>query len=482
MISSRKPLGIEALSILLSSALYLTLMSMIYIAGVNIILALAAFLILLFFPFLQVKSVKNNFLFGLMLVAITMSTVFSSVWIEFGIRNSTFFLLIFEVKTLFILLIFVFGINDKKLRKIWINDFYPFILLAILSIVRINSLNTTTFAYLRNFITPSLILFVSLFFAKNIDYLQFNSFMKNLTIIIFISAVIELIVGIDSWYSFFNLDAITSVKGPTSLVTGISGFTVSRLLGLVGNAIALGYILSGLCFWHFVNKNRTYFLLSLCPLILTFAKAGFLTLGIALMWHGLFNKRKYKRKYKRNPGLVLTLFFFLPFPLFTILALISTPTSVKLLISNPLKYFQGDSTAFTHGVGLLFGMKNLFKYPFGIGTGSGGNFANIFENTDRVSWIQSGSESSLGVISSQLGIIGFVLFFMGMYVLNKKILHLELFNDEPVIKYFGLLLGWFLASFFSENALGPSSSFLPIMISVFLIYGKFLNVNMKRLE
>jgi hypothetical protein len=174
-------------------------------------------------------------------------------------------------------------------------------------------------------------------------------------------------------------------------------------------------------------------------------------------------------------------FVLAPFPLFLGYVSIVSPADFRQILFHPLKFFQGDDSSITHGVGLLFGFRSVLESPMGNGTGSGGNFANIFELTDRNTWIQSGSESSFGTLSYQLGVIGLFLFFFSIYLLHKQIIKYEQTQNIDIYKFFGIFVGWFASSFFSENAIGPASSFLPLTIAIFFIYSPiFKKLTVKR--
>lgn len=456
----------------LASFLILCLASLYFVRGSNLILSSLIIALISLIVFVLCFSTTGLLsVLSLLIVSLTASASFLGLVSRLGMESNTRFLLVAEFKTILILVVSASLIFNNAFRRLWVRNYYPFIILAIYAMVRLQDLTPNALGYLRNFATPAFIMLIGLSLAS-IDHKKLDWAFKGLTNVMVFAATIEYFVGKNTWLNFLASDVVTTIKGPTSIVTDFFGIPVSRIIGLAGNPIIMSFIFGSLAFWHFCLKNIRHLTMSSVAMLLTFGKAGILMFLLALTWYFVFSSKK-----KLLSGLKLTLLTLLPFPLFAIYSSISSPLNLLYIFTHPLSVFYGNNSAISHGVGAYLGIRNALINPIGDGTGSGGNLTNIFEKTDASTWISSGSESSIGVIGTQLGILGIVTFYLGFILLCYRAQSAQIKLDELRLPFLGVFYGWVSACIFSENALGPSSSFLPITISSILLYGTFKTHN-----
>jgi hypothetical protein len=297
--------------------------------------------------------------------------------------------------------------------------------------------------------------------------------LSTFTLLLLLGIILEIALGRDTWWILLNLDKLESIKGPYSTTTDFFGFTVLRLRSFVGEPINTSYMLGTLAAWHFYKRKTGLALILSVTVFFTFAKSGIILLLMSLAWFLLCTKRTIRKIGWFTLGAMIS-----PIPLFALYVNASDNVHVLDFVKNPLNFFLGNNTAFTHASGLILGIKAAFTNPLGAGLGVGGNFGQIFTSSKRIEWISSGSESGIGVIAFQLGLPGLLLVLAFVFKVLSKNLELatspEISPSEMRRKTFGasLLLGWFSASLFSENAFGPQSAIIPIICFVYYYYGK----------
>jgi hypothetical protein len=109
------------------------------------------------------------------------------------------------------------------------------------------------------------------------------------------------------------------------------------------------------------------------------------------------------------------------------------------------------------------------QHPFGRGLGSSGVLAGLFsEGSESTSAV---TESGLGMVIGQLGIVGLAVYLVFFFQLSKYVLQIKNLRDKTLAA--GLLGGFLLNAAFNEVALSPNSA-APYFIILGLVIGSDL--------
>jgi len=134
-----------------------------------------------------------------------------------------------------------------------------------------------------------------------------------------------------------------------------------------------------------------------------------------------------------------------------------------------------------HVTGLLMALRGLLQYPLGRGLGAGGNLTSVAQivgvlprspSSSADAYLFHGSESDIGALTYQLGIIGLVA-FVAWFVNRSKDL-LDAYNGlresfprrgRLVLATLGACLGVVIASLFTE------ATYIPQVSGVIFMFG-----------
>jgi hypothetical protein len=109
------------------------------------------------------------------------------------------------------------------------------------------------------------------------------------------------------------------------------------------------------------------------------------------------------------------------------------------------------------------------QHPLGRGLGSSGVLAGLFsEGSESTSAV---TESGLGMVIGQLGIVGLAVYLVFFFQLSKYVLQIKNLRDKTLAA--GLLGGFLLNAAFNEVALSPNSA-APYFIILGLVIGSDL--------
>lgn len=415
----------------------------------------------------------------ILIVLLLTSVAFQALYASLAVSSIEEFgrisILLFEIKSFFLIGAVIGIFLNSKFRRIILQSesIYPFLLIiwACLRGIITRGDTATSLAYLRNFSSLALILGVGIAASRTIPEIKWESILIFFSLLLLLGILLEILFGRDLWWTLLNLDKLQVIKGPYSTTTDFFGFTVLRLRSFVGEPINTSYMLGSLAAWHFYKHRRSLGILFTVAVVFTFAKSGIILLFMSLAWFHVCTKRKIIHIKLFTLGAMLS-----ALPLFVVYVNASDDVDVLAFVKNPLDFFLGNNTAFTHASGLILGVKSAITNPIGSGLGVGGNFGQIFTNSNRGDWISSGSESGIGVLAFQLGILGLLLHLIFVYRTLSKNLALmrstNLLKSEILRKTFGvsILFGWYSASLFSENAFGPQSALIPVLIFAYYNY------------
>lgn len=284
------------------------------------------------------------------------------------------------------------------------------------------------------------------------------SFFQKLTIVILVFGLIEYLLPVTFWDQFIGLKKFTQNRllGGTDVLRYfsadlkfITGEYVRRMMSFYAEPTTFGaFVTFVFCFSLFGGKqlkySRNISILALICGLLIFSKLFLLSLVFIL----------YYKLVHTKPN-------FYPLFIFTVLLYL---ISAYLYVD-----FGKIHGSFAHLFGFYTGINTLFEFPLGLGLGMAGN-RGIVEN--RSTFGELGSESGLGSVIAQLGVLGIVylVFCLGiMYSLKKRYYS----SANPV--YFGLFVGillYILNFYLSFASLGFSGN-----IMYFVFSGLFLNKN-----
>jgi hypothetical protein len=182
-----------------------------------------------------------------------------------------------------------------------------------------------------------------------------------------------------------------------------------------------------------------------------------------------------------SKGALLGLFVFFAFWTRYFASRISHVISLLLLAAGAYFFYSftltsstGSTTAHIDGFAAAFA--EFPHHPFGRGLGSSGVLAGLFsEGSESTSAI---TESGIGMVIGQLGIIGLIIYVVFFVLLSHHVLRIKRLRDKTLAA--GLLGGFILNAAFNEVALSPNSA-APYFIILGLVIGSSLQVQ-RRLE
>lgn len=410
-------------------------------------------------------------LVSLFLAAALFQNLILGVLLGFGVPGSTFpVLVLIELKTLvlyggaFLLTVFSFRRRGMKLVDVLGGKAGVFFVAwMLLSLLFSPAGWFSKIAYLRNFLAA----FAGwqlgkLAVRRVLDFDRSVGVLLVMGIFVALFSVIELFSP-DIWTNQLHLGVLTALKGPVSNWTDFFGLGVHRLFTAIGTPINAAFILGVLLLFAWSLNRRGLSFVFLAELLLTFAKSGMLaTLVGGAVLFGVKRRIRFEtfRRYAIYGVLAAAL----------AVALYFRYLGISLgNIANEIHH----NTAVGHVVGLVVGLQDLVRHPFGRGLGVGGNWTSVgqivgFEAKSPQSptaYIFRGSESDIGALLYQLGIMGLVAFVAWCGARFRELL--AVYNSLRIsfpsharlsLAALGTCLGVLIASLFTEAAYSPQVS------------------------
>lgn len=199
-------------------------------------------------------------------------------------------------------------------------------------------------------------------------------------------------------------------------------------------------------------KHLLNLMLLLC-IVLTFSKGAFTIL--------LFGSAYILNQNKKIPKLIRKGYFY---------------SVIGILCIGITLILVSRSGASAHINGLRTGIISSITHPFGLGLGNAGNFANLLgDNTGE----SIGTESAIGSMLGQLGIIGFIPYLLFIISSIKTLSKRPLSHSNLYIVMAGAFLGYSINSLFTDSALGVTGNFYYFLFTGLLIT-QIILVNKKR--
>lgn len=332
--------------------------------------------------------------------------------------------------------------------------------------INVTYINSSTLANLRNFLLPVVLIFVA--WAISADYGQSarRHFIKIILYVgsfwLFVGTLGELLVGTVAWRSAFSSEALGGLNSLAE-TTSLFGMTLSRTGGVLFEPVNAGYVAASIITVLILMRLRGEFFPDLGWWLCIAAAAVTLffaaTKNALLMFLVLFGLSLFA-VYTRLPIWVGVICAWLG----SIAATLGYGVIVKGasyaagIWSDPIGVSGGESTSI-HMAGLVSGIKSLIVTPFGSGVGSGGNFFRLYNpGISREYWLSTGSESAVGTLAYQAGILGLIGFLGLVVCLSCR------FGWGGAI----LLAVWSSAALFAESFFGPIACSIILLVTPFL--------------
>lgn len=394
------------------------------------------------------------------------------IFLGFGIPGSAFpVLALIELKTLLLyggaFLLMVFSFRRKSLNLLEVLGGKAgvfFVSWMLLSLVFSPAGWFSKIAYLRNFLAA----FAGwqlgkLSVRRVLDFDRSVGVFLVMGIFVALFSVVE-IFSPDIWTNQLHLGVLTAVKGPVSNITDFFGVIVHRLFTAVGTPINAAFIVGAMLLFAWSLNRRGLSLAFLSELVLTFAKSGMLAtlVGVAVLFG-------VKRRMRSADFRRYSLYGVLGAGALVVLYLKYLGVSLAAITTNEVQ----ANTAVGHVVGLVAGMQDLASHPLGRGLGMGGNWTSVGQivgftartRQSATAFLFHGSESDVGALLYQLGIVGLAAFLAWCGARFRELL--AVYNSLRIsfpaharlaLAALGICLGVLIASLFTEAAYSPQVS------------------------
>lgn len=297
---------------------------------------------------------------------------------------------------------------------------------------------TSGIASLRNIITPPLFLIIGLMASSNLYLKRFLKYISYIALFVVLFGIVERYLLRDIWV-YFNLADLWSKKGiPINPVTNlpanfyssemVNGQQLRRMVSSFADPVNLGTFL----FFGFIAawflKKRILSVLLLASIFMAVSKGAMLGLLVfAVIW-------SYYKLSKTAFTAVLTGS-----------GLVGVAFIVYSLTNSTMSMLA-------HVNGFTASLKEMVIHPLGRGLGNIGVLAGLY-GTNAESDI---TETGLGMVIGQLGVIGFVLYIAFFIYAFKQCNRIQ--EKHEIILAKSLLLSIILNITFNEVALSPNSS------------------------
>lgn len=330
------------------------------------------------------------------------------------------------------------------------------ILYSVISIVLFSHINVmSSISSLRNIISIFLFFVIG---TLSKDRVNIEKLEKTLLIIGFICIMVgfyEKFYCNDLWKKL-NITELWTKKGIHTQQTGlptnfyssekINGHRIRRMTSTFADPVNLGAFLFAIFIisWH--QKHIKLALISLIAIVLTVSKGALLGILIFFCVYTWTINKKY----------------------FLYIILFSLSIGFSFLI---YAYKTSANSVFIHIKGMTASFSSLIHKPLGNGLGSIGVLAKQFSN---LSANQKITETGLGMLIGQLGIIGLLIYIFYIKEIFVNIFKIEKKND--LIFCFTLLLSIIFNIVFNEVALSPNSCAIYLLL-IGLYAGKYTKKN-----
>lgn len=360
-------------------------------------------------------------------------------------------------------LIFVYLIILKnELLKINNKYILMFILLigySALSVILLNEFNILSIiSSLRNIISVFLFYLIGFYSKDRVNQEKFEDIILMFALIVMTVGIIDILTGGNMWIKL-NIKDLWTKKGirvqstglPTNFYSSetINGQRIRRMTSTFADPVNLGaFLFATFCIaWHRKRKNMMCFLI--VGMILTVSKGAWLGL---LIFFCIYS------------------YYYLPRTTFLLILIFSGSLGIGFLL---YAFHTSANSVFLHISGLFSSFKGLIYKPIGSGIGSNGVLAKQFSGVSANADV---TETGLGMIISQLGIVGLLIYMIYFAKLYRKCTFLK--NKKDLVLTLSLLFSVIVNIFFNEVALSPNTCAIYFLIIGFISNDKFKLVMM----
>ena len=271
-------------------------------------------------------------------------------------------------------------------------------------------------------------------------------------VIVIAVGIYDVLSGGTLWREL-NITDLWTKKGirvqPSGLPTNfysseiINGERIRRMVSTFADPVNLGSFLFAVfsLAWH--RKKKIISALMVVGMFLTVSKGAWLGLLIFMCIYA---------------------YFYLPRPVFGFVLVGAGLAGVGFLV---YAFRTSANSVFLHISGLFAAFKGLISYPLGAGIGSNGVLARQFSGYSVNAAV---TETGLGMIISQLGIVGLTIYIAFFWYLIKYCLMIKDKRDRVFV--LSLVLSVVVNIFFNEVALSPNSC-----ATYFIVVGYIMSIN-----
>ena len=438
---------------------YISLYILVYISTFNskgFLLSILLTLAMLLYFFIKVNKSNDisNILFLPIFLSLFQNTYLGILSPRLEKSNLQFFTILnFLIGSLFLIML-LYITKEKKQRNEKVIILLVFLIIySLLSLVFLENVNLlSVLSSIRNVISIFVFYLLGSLAYKKTNISKFKNLVMFFGVIVILIGFYEVFINQDMW-KLFNISTLWTKKGitlqPSGLPTNfyssetINGERIRRMTSTFADPVNLGTFLSALFCMAFNEKNKKIITITLLAMILTVSKGSLLSLLIFTLVYIL---------YRKGPKAFLNIII----PILGI--------GVLFLV---YAYKTSANSVFLHISGLFSSFISLTKKPLGNGLGSTGVLAKQFSGVTSNANI---TESGLGMIIGQLGIIGLILYILFFKFLYKNLRSINNINDK--ILGMTLFISISVNILFNEVALSPNSCALYFIIIGYLIAKK----------
>ncbi len=313
----------------------------------------------------------------------------------------------------------------------------------------------------RQFVVPIMLYLVARFMPVDKEDLHnYLRFLLGFGVLLAVVGFIERFVIQDGLlFRVANMEKVTLAKVgleevPGTLWTDLGNLRhFRRLVSVFYEPINAGYFFAAVAVIAAARRRVVITILTSVATFLTFAKAAWALMVVAA---GVFVLQRFRSGRIRWAGYgVIALGY--AFGVYLTAVVVRSSTT-------------------QHLIGLASGLAAALAEPFGHGIGSGGYFSWIFGvQVDPVSARQFGSDSGIGSIGQQLGLVGIVFYLTWLGLLLRSLertaqrLSLSARAHDPVritaLVAFALAFGLAMNVFLQENALSIYANYIIVTLA-----------------
>lgn len=421
------------------------------IGGVGVILAFLLFIIICG---LFVYILTNSIEISTVLATPILLSVFQNVYLGMFSPHlsGTVIQILTVLNFLLSCLIFIFLLrrNPTKGNGGVFTLLITLVFYTMFSVLLLNHINILSIiSSFRNIISVFLFFLIGVFALRKMELRKFENIIICFGLIVIAMGIYDVLIGGTLWRKL-NITDLWTKKGialqPSGLPTNfyssetINGERIRRMTSTFADPVNLGSFLFAVfgIAWH--RNKRIIEILMIIGMILTISKGAWLGLLIFMCVYA---------------------YYYLPRPIFFSIMALSGVLGIAFLV---YAFKTSANSVFLHISGLFASFEGLIRKPLGSGIGSNGVLAKQFSGFSSNADV---TETGLGMIVSQLGIIGLLIYI----IFFKNIVRwcLSIPDKKDAVLTLSLSISVIANIFFNEVALSPNTCATYFLIIGFVI-------------